>query len=114
MFLRLCQGNKGTEIDMIKGFRPPLKNNLVTDEEREEEELDPKIHCIEDASHFPHLTQSVYEESLMNRKRNELSKGDKSHHIGSNKYNLRSKKKEEKFDQPLIEGKPAKPTTNTA
>jgi hypothetical protein len=95
-------------------IQTPLQNNLVTDEEREEEELDPEIHCIEDTSPFPHLTQSAYEESLMNSQINELSKGEKSHHSSSNKYNLRSKKKEEKSDQPLIAENPAKPATNTA
>jgi len=92
----------------------PLQNNLVTDEEREEEDLDPEIHCIEDTSPFPHLTQSTYEESLMNSQINELSKGEKAHHSSSNKYNLRSKKKEEKSDQPLIAKKTAKLAANTA
>jgi hypothetical protein len=59
-------------------IQTPLQNNLVTDEEREEEELDPEIHCIEDTSPFPHLTQSAYEESLMNSQINELSKGEKA------------------------------------
>jgi len=44
------------------------------DEEREEEELEPKIHCIGETSPFPHLTQSAYEESLVNNQINELSK----------------------------------------
>jgi hypothetical protein len=56
-------------------IQAPLQNNLVDDEEGEEEELDPEIHCIEDTSPFPHLTQSAYEESLMNSQINELSKG---------------------------------------
>ena len=42
-------------------IQTPLQNNLVADEEREEEELDPEIHCIGDTSPFPHLTQSSYE-----------------------------------------------------
>jgi hypothetical protein len=59
-------------------IQTPLQNNLVDDEEKEEEELDPEIHCIEDTSPFPHLTQSAYEESLMNSQINELSKGGKT------------------------------------
>ena len=47
-------------------IQTPLQNNLVIDEETEEEELDPNIHCIGDTSPFPHLTQSAYEESFMN------------------------------------------------
>jgi hypothetical protein len=47
-------------------IQTPLQNNLVTDEERKEEDIDPEIHCIGDTSPFPHLTQSSYEESLMN------------------------------------------------
>jgi hypothetical protein len=95
-------------------IQTPLQNNLVTDEEREEEELDPEIHCIGDTSPFPHLTQSAYEESLMNSQINELSKGEKAS-SSPNKYNLQSKKKEGKSDipdQPSIVEKPAKDTTN--
>jgi hypothetical protein len=40
-------------------IQTPLQNNLVVDEEREEEELDPKIHCLGYTSSFPHLTQSA-------------------------------------------------------
>jgi hypothetical protein len=95
-------------------IQTPLQNNLVIDEEREEEELDPEIHCIGDTSPFPHLTQSAYEESLMNSQINELSKGEKAN-SSPNKYNLWSKKKEGKSDipdQPSIAEKPAKDTTN--
>jgi hypothetical protein len=60
-------------------IQTPLQNNLVADEEGEEiDELGPEIHCIEDTSPFPHLTQSAYEESLMNSQINELSKGEKA------------------------------------
>jgi hypothetical protein len=45
-------------------IQSPLQNNLVDDEERGEEELDPEIHCFGDNSSFPHLNQSAYEESL--------------------------------------------------
>jgi ribonuclease HI len=95
-------------------IQTPLQNNLVVDEEREEEELDPEIHCIGDTSPFPHLTQSAYEESLIDSQINELSKGEKEN-SGPNKYNLQSKKKEGKSDipdpAPRAE-KPAKDATN--
>jgi hypothetical protein len=55
-------------------IQAPLQNNPFMEEEREEEDLDPKIHCIGETSQFPHLTQSAYEESLMNNQINELSK----------------------------------------
>jgi hypothetical protein len=80
-------------------IQTPLQNNLVANEEGEEEELDPEIHCIGDTSPFPHLTQSVYEESLMNSQINELRKGGKANN-SPNKYNLGSKKKEGKYDIP--------------
>jgi hypothetical protein len=57
------------------------------------DELDPEIHYIEDTSTFPHLTQSAYEESLINTQINELSKGEKASNT-PNRYNLRLKKKE--------------------
>jgi hypothetical protein len=74
-------------------IQAPLQNNLVNDEEREEEELDPEIHCIEDSSPLPHLTQFSYEESLINSQINELSKGEKVKDNSPKRYNLRSKKK---------------------
>jgi hypothetical protein len=47
-------------------IQAPLQNNFVAeDEEREINELDPKIHCFGDTPPFPHLTQSTYEDSLM-------------------------------------------------
>ena len=46
-------------------IQTPLQNNLVADDGGEEEDIDPKIHCLEDSSPFPHLTQSTYEDSLM-------------------------------------------------
>jgi hypothetical protein len=94
------------------------QNYLVADEEGEEiDELGPEIHCIEDTSPFPHLTQSAYEESLTNSKINELSKEGKAKDINPNRYSLRSKKNEGKsniLDQPLISERPAKPATNTS
>jgi hypothetical protein len=80
-------------------IQDPLQNNLVTDEEGEEEELDPEIHCLGDTSSFPHLTQAAYEESLMDSQLNELSKGERTEN-NPNRYNLRSKKKEGNPDIP--------------
>jgi hypothetical protein len=50
----------------------------VVDEEGEEVEVDHEIHCLGDTSPSPHLTQSTYEQSLMDIQINELSKGEKS------------------------------------
>jgi hypothetical protein len=97
-------------------IQTPLQNSLVAHEEGKEiEELDPKIHCIEDTSPFPHLTQYTYEESLINTQINELSKGEKVSNT-PNRYNLRSKKKEGNFDsqdQPLIAKRPTKAAATT-
>jgi hypothetical protein len=82
-----------------KKIQAPLQNNLVTDEEGEEEDVDPEIHCLGDTSSSPHLTQSAYEEALMDSQLNELSKGERTSG-NPNRYNLRSKKKEGKPDIP--------------
>jgi hypothetical protein len=66
----------------------PLQNNMVDEEVGEDEETDPKIHCVGDTSPSPHLNQSAYEESLMDNQLNELSKGEK-YSENQNKYNLR-------------------------
>jgi hypothetical protein len=68
------QRNKDRDDQKIQA---PLQNNLVTDEEGEEEELDPEIHCLGDTSSFPHLTQAAYEESLMDSQLNELEQRGK-------------------------------------
>ena len=39
-----------------KKFQAPLEKNLVVDEEGEDEEVDPEIHCLGDTSSSPHLT----------------------------------------------------------
>jgi ribonuclease HI len=71
-------------------IQAPFQNNLVADEEEAEaEEPEPKIHSVEVAPPFPHLTKSAYEESLMDNQLNELSKGDKAGG-GRGRYNLRS------------------------
>jgi hypothetical protein len=88
----------------------PLQNNMVDDEVGEDEETNPEIHCVGDTSPSPHLTQSGYEESLMDNQLNESSKGGKANE-NQNKYNLRSKKKEGKpstSDQPNKTENPAK------
>jgi hypothetical protein len=78
---------------MTKGFRLPFRTNFVADEEEAEiDEPEPKIHSVEVTPPFPHLTQSVYEESLMNSQLNELRKGDKDGG-GRGRYNLRSDKR---------------------
>jgi hypothetical protein len=73
-------------------IQAPFQNNFVDEEEGETDEPKPKIHYLEATPPFPHLTQSVYEESLMNSQLNELSKGDKVSG-GRGRYNLRSDKK---------------------
>ena len=72
----------------------PLQNNLVEDEEEEEVEVDPKIHYLGDTSPSPHLTQSSYEQSLMDIQINELIKGEKAKE-NPGRYNLRYKKNAE-------------------
>jgi hypothetical protein len=72
---------------------------LVDDEEEEEVEVEPDIHYLGDASPSPCLTQSSYEKSIMDIQINELSKGEKEKENAS-RYNLRSKKNEEKTIAP--------------
>jgi hypothetical protein len=71
-------------------IQTPLQNNLVTKEGKEEEYMDPNIHCLGEASSSPRLTQSTYKEALISNQLNELSKGEEAIHI-PNRYNLRSK-----------------------
>jgi ribonuclease HI len=77
-------------------------------EEREADELDPEIHCLGGTPPFPHLTQSAYEESLMDSQLNELSKGDKVSG-GRGRYNLRSDKKTAAPDIPEQSTRTEKP-----
>jgi hypothetical protein len=82
-------------------------------EEGETDELDPEIHCFGDTPPFPHLTQSAYEESLMDSQMNELSKGDKA--SGSpGRYDLRSKKKTKAPDVPEQSTRTEKPANEVA
>lgn len=69
-----------------ESLQAPLQNNLVFDEEEEEVEVDPEIHCLGDTSPSPHLTQSSYEKSLMDIQINELIKGEKAKE-NSSRYN---------------------------
>jgi hypothetical protein len=85
VFLRYFQEIKEVRDRDDQRIQAPLQNNLVTDEE--EEEVDPEIHCLGDTSSFPHLTQSAYEESLIDSQINELSKDEKAN-TSPNKYNL--------------------------
>lgn len=97
-------------------IQAPLQNNLVTHEEGEEiDKFNPKIHSVEEAPPFPHLTQSAYEKSLMNIQIHELGKEERAGHT-CNRYNLRLKRKEGELDspdQPLITERPIKATTAT-
>jgi hypothetical protein len=95
-------------------IQPPFQNNLVADEEEGEMDgLDLEIHCFRDTPPFPHLTQSAYEESLMDSQLNELSKGDKAS-SSQGKYNLRSKKNIETPDVPEQFPRTEKPTSEVA
>jgi hypothetical protein len=72
------QREKGRDREDQK-IQPPFQNNFVAEgEEGETNELDPEIHCFGDTPPFPHLTQSTYEESLMDNQLSEQSKGDKT------------------------------------
>jgi hypothetical protein len=48
----------------------PLQNNLVDDEEENNEESNQEIHFLGDTTTSPHLTETTYEESLMNNQLN--------------------------------------------
>jgi uncharacterized small protein (DUF1192 family) len=95
-------------------IQAPFQNNFVADEEEgETDEPEPKIHCLEVTPPFPHLTQSAYEESLMNSQLNELSKGDKASG-GRGRYNLRSDKKTTTPDVPEQSTRTEKPANEVA
>jgi hypothetical protein len=82
-------------------------------EEGELDEIDPEIDCFRDTPPFPHLTQSAYEESLMENQLNEPSKGDKT--SGSQgRYDLRSKKKTVAPDVPKKPTRTKKPANGVA
>jgi hypothetical protein len=52
ILLRLCQGNKGIEIETIRKSRLPLQNNLVIDEEGKKKSLTLKFIVLETPPHF--------------------------------------------------------------
>jgi hypothetical protein len=107
------QREKGRDREDQK-IQAPFKNNFVVEgEEGETNELDPEIHCFGDTPLFPHLTQSAYEESLMDSKLNELSKGDKTSG-GQGRYDLRSKKKTIVHDVPKRSTRTEKPANEAA
>jgi hypothetical protein len=95
-------------------IQAPFQNNFVAEgEEGETDELDPEIHCFGDTPPFPHLTQSTYEESLMDSQLNELSKGDKASG-NQGRYDLRSKKKTVAPDVPEQSTRIEKPANEVA
>jgi hypothetical protein len=107
------QREKGRDREDQK-IQAPFQNNFVAEgEEGETDELDPKIHCFGDTPPFPHLTQSAYEESLMDSQLNELSKGDKTSG-GQDRYDLRSKKKTIAPDVPERSTRTEKPANEAA
>jgi hypothetical protein len=102
------------ETEKTRRFRPLFKTILwPRGEEEETDELDPEIHCFGDTPPFPHLTQSAYEESLMDSQLNELSKGDKASG-GRGRYNLRSDKKTAAPDIPEQSTRTEKPANEVA
>jgi hypothetical protein len=83
------QREKGRDREDQK-IQAPFQNNFVAEgEEGETDELDPEIHFFRDTPPFPHLTQSTYEESLMDSQLNELSKESKTSGC-QGRYDLRS------------------------
>jgi hypothetical protein len=95
-------------------IQAPFQNNFVADEEEgETDEPEPKIHCLEVTPPFPHLTQTAYEESLMDGQLNELSKGDKASG-GRGRYNLRSDKRAATPDVPEQSTRTEKPANEVA
>jgi hypothetical protein len=82
-----------------QSIHAPLQNDLVADEEEEEAEADLEIHCLGDTFPSPHLTESSYEQYLMDIQINELSKGEKAKE-NPGRYNLRSKKNKKKNESP--------------
>jgi ribonuclease HI len=95
-------------------IQAPFQNNFVAEgEEGETDEPDHEIHCFGDTPPFPHLTQSAYEESLMDSQLNELSKEGKA--SGSqDRYDLRSKRKTVAPDVPEQSTRTEKPANEVA
>jgi hypothetical protein len=102
------QRERGRDREDQKIQAPFQKKFVAEGEEGKTDELDPKIHCFGDTPPFPHLTQSAYEESLMDSQLNELSKGDKATD-NQGRYDLRSKKKTVASDAPERSTRTEKP-----
>jgi hypothetical protein len=95
-------------------IQAPFQNNFMAEEEEgEADELDPEIHCFGDTPPFPHLTQSAYEESLMDSHLNELSKENKTS-SRQGRYDLRSQKKAVTPDVPEQSTRTEKPANEVA
>jgi ribosomal protein L31 len=93
------QREKGRDREDQK-IQAPFQNNFMAEgEEGETGELDPEIHFLGDTPRFPHLTQSAYEESLMDSQLNVLSKENKTS-SRQGRYDLRSQKKAVAPDAP--------------
>jgi hypothetical protein len=95
-------------------IQAPFQNNFMAEEEEGETgELDPEIHCFGETPPFPHLTQSAYEESLMNSQLNELSKENKTSGR-QGRYDLRSQKKAVTPDVPEQSTRTERPANEVA
>jgi hypothetical protein len=95
-------------------IQAPFQNNLVADEEeRETDEIEPEIHCFGETPPFPHLTQSAYEESLMNNQLNELSKENQTSGRRG-RYDPRSQKKAVTPDVPEQSTRTERPANEVA
>jgi hypothetical protein len=95
-------------------IQPPFQNNFVAEgEEGETEEMDPEIHFFRDTPPFPHLTQSTYEDSLMDSQLNELRKENKTSGR-QGRYDLRSQKKAITHDVPEQLTRREKPANEVA
>jgi hypothetical protein len=91
-----------------------FQNNFVAEDvEGETDKFEPEIHFFGDTPPFPHLTQSAYEESLMDGQLNELSKGDKASG-GQGRYNLRFDKRTATPDIPEQSTRTEKPANKVA
>jgi hypothetical protein len=107
------QRERGRDKEKQK-IQAPFQNNFVAEgEEGEIDELDPEIHYFKDTPPFPNLTQSAYEESLINSQLNELSKGDKTSGT-QGRYDLRSKKRTVAPDVPEQSIRTEKPANEVA
>jgi hypothetical protein len=109
----MCK-ERGEETEKTKKFRPLFKTILWLRGKKEKQtSLILEIHCFGDTPTFPHLTQSTYEESLMDNQLNELSKDGKASG-GQGKYDLRSNKRTIAPEVPEQSTRTEKPTNEVA